>query len=56
MDENVNPLDEQQYVENPDEGIIPDEGAKFTVGFFVLLAGGIWALVELIISVLYFFN
>lgn len=29
---------------------------KYPVGFYILIAGAIWALVELVLSIMYFFG
>lgn len=55
-------LDEPSYVEMKTEDIKAEveesdatSDSKFSIGFLILLAGGIWALVELFRAIFYFF-
>lgn len=55
MSVNENIVAEEQYVEN---AAVSDYGrqGKLPWGFWVLVAGCVWALVELVLSILYFFG
>jgi len=55
MEEEKNPIEEEKYVENSEEAVNTKPESKFGWGLFVLIGGGIWAVFELIDSILFFF-
>lgn len=54
MDEKTNPIEEERFEENPNDVMNSKQGSKLSWGLYILIGGVIWAVFELVDSILYF--